>query len=115
MKAAPAAGQRARLPTLSLSLSLSHAHTHTRARAAHHLQPRHFGYLERSLEGSATGWVCSTPAPSPADFAWGTHLYDVRTGAVGQLGPESLAPFPRINAFLDKFAALPQVKAYYGC
>ncbi len=78
------------------------------------LQPRHLGYLEKSLEGSATGWVCGTAVPSPADFAWGTHLYDVRAGAVANLPAETLGPYPRINAFLTKFLSVDEVKAYYG-
>ena len=75
--------------------------------------PRHFGHLERALADSATGWVCGTPVPSPADFAWGTHLFDVRANAVANLPADALAPFPRINAFLNKFLALAEVKKYY--
>ena len=75
--------------------------------------PRHLGHLEAALEGGS-GWVCATSKPSPADFAWGTQLRDIRVGAVPALPPLLLAPFPRINAFLDKFLALPEVAAYYA-
>jgi hypothetical protein len=77
--------------------------------------PRHLGHLEAALEGGAaggSGWVCATARPSPADFAWGTQLRDIRVGAVPALPPTLLAPFPRINACLDKFLALPEVAAY---
>ena len=75
--------------------------------------PRHLSHLERALQDSATGWVCSTPRPSCADFAWGTQLRDLRCGAVAHVRPEVLAPFPLTNAFLDKFLDLPEVAAYY--
>jgi hypothetical protein len=79
--------------------------------------PRHLGYLEAALgaaAGGGAGWVCATARPSPADFAWGTQLRDIRVGAVAAVPPAVLAPFPRINAFLDKFLAVPEVAAYYA-
>lgn len=75
--------------------------------------PRHLGYLEKLLSGSSTGWVANTQRPSPADFAWGTQLHQLRTGGINFVPSETLAPFPKINAFLDKFLAVPQVKSYY--
>ena len=76
--------------------------------------PRHLGHLERALP-HAGGWVAGTERPSAADFAWGTSLRELRAGTHSTFLPaDILAPFPRINAYLDRFLALPEVLAYYA-
>jgi glutathione S-transferase len=79
--------------------------------------PRHLGHLERALSppAAAGGWVAGTERPSAADFAWGTSLRELRAGAHSAFLPaDILAPFPRVNAYLDRFLALPEVSAYYA-
>lgn len=76
--------------------------------------PRHLGYLEAALGGSATGWVNGTAKPSCADFAWGTQLRDIRAGLNEPKLPGAvLDAFPRTLLFLEKFLRLAEVAAYY--
>ena len=78
--------------------------------------PRHLGYVEKLLTASTSGWIAGTAAPAACDFAWGTSLRDIRHGAFGFLRRDLLTPerLPAVNAFLDRFLALPAVAAYYA-
>ena len=85
--------------------------------------PRHLDNLERALRASATGWVAGTPRPAACDFAWGTNLRDLRAGGhsgflpaavLQEAAPDGAPRFAAVNAFVDKFLALPEVAAYYA-
>ena len=77
--------------------------------------PRHLSLLERLLAKSTSGWIASTPKPAACDFAWGSQLQQLRAGQLAFVDPALFAAdkFPLCNALLDKFLALPEVKAYY--
>ena len=77
--------------------------------------PRHLSLLERCLSKSTTGWIASTPQPAACDFAWCTSLQQVRARQMAFVDPGVLSPdkLPLCNALLDRFLALPAVKAYY--
>jgi glutathione S-transferase len=75
--------------------------------------PRHFSYLERSLDSTASGWIAGTEKPSAADFAWGTKLRDISVGGDLTLPSQILEPFPNILKFLTKFLTLPEIQLYY--
>ena len=75
--------------------------------------PRHLALLERLLAKSSTGWIASTPKPAACDFAWCTQLQQLRAGQLAFVDPALLANYPLANALLDRFLALPEVKAYY--
>jgi glutathione S-transferase len=79
--------------------------------------PRHLRQLEALLGASESGWVAGTARPSPADFAWGSQLHELRSGNMApMLRASLLAPdvAPRANALVDKLLALPEAKTYYG-
>ena len=75
--------------------------------------PGFLAHLEKLLARSTTGWVADTPQPSAADFAWGAQLHQAR--GTGDISAATLArdKLPLVNAFLDKFLDVPEVKAYY--
>lgn len=75
--------------------------------------PRHFSFLERSLETSASGWICGTEKPSAADFAWGTKLRDISLGGDATIPSQMLDQFPNILKFLSKFLTFPEIQSYY--
>ena len=78
--------------------------------------PRHLGLLERMLAQSTTGWIANTPTPAACDFAWATQLRELRLGQMAFVDSALFAAdkLPLCNALVDRFLALPAVKAYYG-
>jgi hypothetical protein len=79
--------------------------------------PRHLRQLEALLATSTTGWVANTARPSPADFAWGSQLHELRSGGFEPMLRASLMArdvAPRANALVDKLLSLPEAKDYYG-
>ena len=78
--------------------------------------PRHLGLLERMLAQSTTGWIANTPKPAACDFAWATQLRELRLGQMAFVDSALFAAdkLPLCNALVDRFLALPAVKAYYG-
>ena len=70
------------------------------------------GFLEAHLAASPSGWLAGTPGPSIADFCWAPALTAVGSGWTGNA--EALNGFAKVQAFLERFMGLPEVKAYYG-
>lgn len=76
--------------------------------------PNHFRNIEKCLIGSPTGWLAATEEPSPADFMWYAKLSTL--GEKKELSEKikTLEEFPKIKAFMEKFAALEPVQEYYA-
>ena len=75
--------------------------------------PRHLSNLEKIASSSTSGWLASTPGPTIADFTLAQTLKALNAGPVDGIPPGILTPYPAILAFLQKFAAIPSVAAYY--
>eukprot|EP00401_Gymnodinium_catenatum_P082949 CAMPEP_0117523596 /NCGR_PEP_ID=MMETSP0784-20121206/34809_1 /TAXON_ID=39447 /ORGANISM="" /LENGTH=275 /DNA_ID=CAMNT_0005319713 /DNA_START=45 /DNA_END=868 /DNA_ORIENTATION=- len=68
------------------------------------VMPRHFGFFERLLEESSSGWVANTEAPSIADFVLGPQLKQLGGNPMVK-GEELLSKHPKVKSFVDKFHA----------
>ncbi|CAB9506089.1 S-transferase A2 [Seminavis robusta] len=78
--------------------------------------PRHLDALEQLLNSSSTGWIAGTDQPSPADFVWYVRLalWLPETQLPFQKEILSFQGYPKIKAFVDKFASLEAIKRYYA-
>mmetsp|Transcript_132518 Transcript_132518/g.342885 ORF Transcript_132518/g.342885 Transcript_132518/m.342885 type:complete len:352 (+) Transcript_132518:115-1170(+) len=76
------------------------------------VMPRHFGFFEKILEGSKSGWIAGTERPSIADFILGVQFKQLG-GSPMVKGEELLAQHPKLTAFVERFHALPAVRAWY--
>lgn len=76
--------------------------------------PRHLSNLEKLLDGSTTGWICSTKEPSIADFGWFVRLNSLKNNLKLSKDIQSLAKFPKCQEFITKFANLDAIKEYYS-
>lgn len=77
------------------------------------VMPRHLGFFESILENSRSGWLCGTPDPTIADFILGTTFKQLSGNAMVN-GSELLPKYPKIQEFVERFHALPAVKAWYS-
>jgi glutathione S-transferase len=82
------------------------------ARINSEILPRHLGFLEAILKAGGTGWLAGTAQPTIADYFWVPSLKAVESGWAGD--PEILKAFPGLTALMARFAALPDVQAYYA-
>ena len=73
--------------------------------------PRHLGQLQQQLDASATGWLAGTQGPSIADFFWVPSLMALQKGRSGDA--DVLKAFPRLEALVGRFLALPKIAEYY--
>lgn len=83
---------------------------------AEEVTPRHLKAVEKLLEDSSTGWLAGTEEPSPADFVWYVRLA-VYMPSQPRFFPEKLVSFedfPKIKAFVEKFAGLDAINEYYA-
>ena len=70
--------------------------------------PRHLGFFNKVLEDGGTGWLAGTAGPTIADFCIVPRLQWIKASGVPEIGGDALfAPFPHVNALLDKFMAQP--------
>ena len=70
--------------------------------------PRHLGFFNKVLEDGGTGWLAGTADPTIADFCIVPRLQWIKASGVPEIGGDALfAPFPHVNALLDKFMAQP--------
>jgi prostaglandin-H2 D-isomerase / glutathione transferase len=76
--------------------------------------PGHLRNIEKCLISSPTGWLAATEEPSPADFMWYVKLSLMAEKK--ELGEKikSLEDFPKIKAFMEKFASLESIQEYYA-
>mmetsp|Transcript_116982 Transcript_116982/g.215181 ORF Transcript_116982/g.215181 Transcript_116982/m.215181 type:complete len:231 (+) Transcript_116982:78-770(+) len=72
------------------------------------ITPTHLRFLEKMLSDTSTGWLADTDQPTIADFYWATEVSSM-------LGMDFLAKsiddFPKVQAFIKKFTALPALEA----
>ena len=73
--------------------------------------PRFCGYFSARLE--KTGAFLTGDSPTIADCAVVTELRKFTFGNIEHIPADCLDQFPVITAFIDRFLALPAVKAYY--
>mmetsp|Transcript_48462 Transcript_48462/g.141204 ORF Transcript_48462/g.141204 Transcript_48462/m.141204 type:complete len:249 (+) Transcript_48462:66-812(+) len=77
------------------------------------VMPRHCGFFESILKASSSGWMADTEEPSIADFILGTQFKQFETSPMFG-GEELLERHPELKAFVERFHALPSVKAWYS-
>lgn len=73
------------------------------------------GRALRYIEGLAAenaGPFLTGPTLTIADIILGVNAKTYRSGALDGIGPEVLAPYPRVSAIADAYAAHPRVIAY---
>lgn len=75
--------------------------------------PKHFAFIESFLKESETGWIANTCRPSPADFQLVGCMKFLTCGTHEGISTEILKPFPLITDWMERFYALPAIKAYY--
>jgi len=75
--------------------------------------PNHLKKVERLFEASTTGWIAGTEKPSPADFVWYCSLTNMASKKEISDKSKSLAEFPKLKAFMQKFESLDEIKQYY--
>jgi len=75
--------------------------------------PCHLRKVELYLESSASGWMAGTAEPSTADFVWYCSLMNMADKKEISEKNKSLEDFPKLKAFVAKFASLEEIKEYY--
>merc|ERR1740117_1672761 len=76
---------------------------------------KQLGYLEKFLEdGSEDGaaFMCGK-SPTIADCQVIPRLRHLKKGVLDGIPPSILDDFPKLVEYMDRFHALPEVKAYY--
>jgi Cu/Zn superoxide dismutase/glutathione S-transferase len=79
--------------------------------------PRHLGFFNKVIANGGTGWAAGTEGPTIADFVLVPRLQWIKASGVagGIIGGEALfAPYPHVNALIDKLLSLPAVMKYYS-
>lgn len=75
--------------------------------------PNHLKRAERVIGSSETGWMAGTKEPSPADFVWYCSLVNMAAKKEISDKNKELEEFPKLKAFVEKFASLEAIIKYY--
>mmetsp|Transcript_9429 Transcript_9429/g.24125 ORF Transcript_9429/g.24125 Transcript_9429/m.24125 type:complete len:225 (-) Transcript_9429:72-746(-) len=83
-----------------------------RAHIASEILPLKLQMLEDAFAKSSTGWVANTAGPTIADLPIFYTLGWISSGILDGFPTDILAKFPKILAFIDKFSAQEEYKAF---
>jgi len=82
------------------------------AELASEILPLKLQMLEDAFAKSSTGWVANTAGPTIADLPIFYTLGWISSGILDGFPTDILAKFPKILAFIDKFSAQEEYKAF---
>jgi len=76
--------------------------------------PTWLGFMEGLLDKHGGKWLASSTEPTIADCMAVPTLRNFSRGFIDYVPADTLTPFPKICAYIERFCALPQIQGRYS-